>query len=111
MIILSFQCFLGERVAGVRIKAGRDTDELGLEFLQLIESGSEYFSVFLARGMRRNRVIEAVFADVARAGTRIAGKLMDREKCRASPIQQDIFGTIPVMDVEIVNRDSFDARG
>src|SRR5439155_25438542 len=77
MEIFGFECFLRERVAGVSIEARRNTNQIGLLFGQFVQRLLEDFSVFLTRCPGRDRKVETVVADIARAGAGIAGMLMD----------------------------------
>lgn len=50
--VLCFQGFLGDRVLGVGVEAGRDADEVGLEFVQIVQRGVYGVLFKLAPGTR-----------------------------------------------------------
>src|ERR1043165_6232719 len=72
----------------------------------MVQSAFKDMSIVAARRLRWNGIIEAVVADIATAGSRVAWKLMDRNKCRVWFVQQNGFGAIAVVNIKIIYGDA-----
>jgi hypothetical protein len=84
---------------------------LRFELLELVESALQDLPIFTARQLRRNWIIEAIISHIPGAGSRIAGKLMNRKKGRPWFVEQNIFRPVSVVDIEVINRNAVDSSG
>src|SRR5205814_1482276 len=74
-------------------------------------SAVENMPVLFARGLRRDGIIKAVLSDISSAGAGVAGILMNREKCRTRLVHENRLGAVAVVDIKIINSNTFDAGG
>jgi hypothetical protein len=109
--ILGQQGAFGERVAGVGIEAGGDGDEIGLKTFQIVEGALQGGAVEFARGGGGDGIVETIFSAMGRAGVRVGGELMHGKEGDAGMIQEDVFGAVAVMYIEIKYGDAMGTGG
>jgi len=111
MEIFGLQSFLRERIAGIGIETGGDGHEVGLKVFDAVDGLGEDSAVFGAGSGGGDGKVEAIVAGICAAGAGIAGELVNGKKSSAGVVQENGFGAVAVMDVEIEDGDPFCAGG
>lgn len=111
MEVIGFEALLAEGVTGVGIESGGDGDEAGVKFLEVAEGFEGDIAVVMGGEAWGDGVIEAIIAAVAAAGAGVAGELVDGEEGDTWASDEDGFGSVAVMDIEVEDGDAFDSCG
>ncbi len=94
----------------IGIESRRDEHKIGPKREKRLPRLPQKGHMALGRSIRKNRVIEAIPVTYgSRAG--VAGILVDGDKRDALASANDGLGAIPVMRIEVPDRDSCDAAG
>ena len=101
--IFRLECHLGDRIARVRIEAGGNKKQIGLEGHESIERAAHLGDMLRARRKRRDGKIVNI-AKGARPGAWIPGKLMNGGERDPRIVRDDLFGPVAMMRVEIPDR-------
>jgi len=109
--ILDFEHLAGEGVADVGVKPGGDDEQIGLECFKVGEGVLKVGAVFGGGGGRWDGVVAAVGSAVAGAGAGVGGMLVDGDEEGAGLVEEDVLGTVAVVDVEVEDGDALDAPG
>ena len=99
--IFRLQCAGADWVPHISVKAGGHGDELRLEILQIIQRACEDGTIGFARGARRHRIIETIFADIRGARAGIKRMQMNGVERDAGPVEQNGFRAVAMMQKPI----------
>ncbi len=108
--IIRFQYATLQWVAGIRVEPGGHRNEIGPEPFQIVQRANQCGTIGFAWCGRHDRIFEAIVAYIRAAGTGLKGMSVDRKKSDAGPVQQDVFRTVAVVHVEIINGNAFGAN-
>lgn len=99
--IIGFQGFLGDGIIGVGIKSGGDAQKSRLMLHEAVEGFLDCFQVGLPGRVRGKRIIETVMSNIDRTRSRITRVLMNRGKVEVWAIDENGFGAVAMMNIEI----------
>jgi hypothetical protein len=108
--IFWFEVAVGKGIAGVGVEAGGDGDQGGTTGEHDLPSLFEKSEVGEPVGVGWDGGVETIGTSVLATGSGITRKLVDGKEIDGGMINHDVFGAVSVMDIEVEDGDSFDAR-